>query len=266
MRKSVTAILLFLLLALPFVSVGAAVVDRSEMSANYAQSAAPLLTDNADRVYDYAGVLSETEIQNLESTIAEVEQKKGFDIVIVTTNENTQTPMVYADDFYDYNGFSKDGILFLLDLDNRQQWISTSGSCITQYPTSALDKILDKTTGYARDGSYTKVFETFVKEVHKRGDVLYALVPTALSLGISAVLAAAAFLILLGLHKSAEPSLRIVSSAESSGFAIKHHQASLLSKNTTSRIIPRDTGSSSGGGGTHTGGSGTSHGGSGRGF
>lgn len=96
-------------------------------------AASQLLGETTERVYDYAGLLTNDEINNLENKIQTIISNYNIDVVIVTLNENySGTPQQYADDFFDYNGFGfgeeKDGVLFFIDIYNRETWISTSGS------------------------------------------------------------------------------------------------------------------------------------------
>ena len=69
-------------------------------------------------------------------------------MAIVTINENPQgSAEVYADDFVDYNniglGEKFDAILYLIDMDNREIYISTGGDAILYYDDERIDKILD---------------------------------------------------------------------------------------------------------------------------
>ena len=57
------------------------------------------------------------------------------DVVAVTVNSTEgKTPMEYADDYYDYNGYGQgsdySGVILLIDMGSREMWISTSGMCI----------------------------------------------------------------------------------------------------------------------------------------
>lgn len=71
------------------------------------------------RVVDEADLLSDSEEKELAGKIEDLTDKYNFDIVIVTADTiNGETPMAYADDYYDYNGYGagadNDGILLLL--------------------------------------------------------------------------------------------------------------------------------------------------------
>ena len=63
-------------------------------------------------------------------------QRQQFDVAVVTADTlDGKTPMAYADDFYDYNGYgfgeSKDGVLLLVSMEDRDWWITTTGYGIT---------------------------------------------------------------------------------------------------------------------------------------
>ena len=92
-----------------------------------------------------------------------------MDIVIVTTNDAAgKTSREYADDFFDYGGFGVgpdyDGILFLIDMDNREAYISTSGIAIRYLTDLRLDKILDRVFDEGLlDGDYYGAAMGFLK-------------------------------------------------------------------------------------------------------
>lgn len=249
---------------------------------------APVVEDNSARVYDMADVLTEEEESKLEDKIQKAQEKRGYNIVVVTTDDNPTLPETYADDFWDANGFGPDGILFLLDMGNRQQWISTAGVCLGPideeefaqlkgqekrdiYTEYDIESILDFTTGPASDGDYYKCFVEFINEVKNHGDLMAKLVPTPLSVLISLVLAAIVFAGLLITHKSAAPDNQGVISVKVNAFNVGHHNAMFLGARTSQRRIQKDKSSGGGGsggmgGGAHMSGGGTMHGGGGRGF
>ncbi len=62
--------------------------------------------DPAERIYDYAGLLTASEEQKLREQAAELSRTTGFDTVVVLMTDNEGLSSAdYADDFYDYNGF-----------------------------------------------------------------------------------------------------------------------------------------------------------------
>lgn len=99
-------------------------------------------------VYDDAMLFTEEEIVKLQKEATSLSNTYNMDIVIVTTNDaDGKTSRKYADDFFDYGGFgvgdSHDGILFLIDMDNREAYISTSGIGIRYLTDGRIESILD---------------------------------------------------------------------------------------------------------------------------
>lgn len=132
-----------------------------------------ILNGEGLRVFDDASLFSKEEIIKLEDEANILSNTYDMDIIIVTTNDaNGKTAREYADDYFDDKGFGVgndlDGILFLIDMDNREAYISTSGKGI-RYLTdrrigNIITHVLDSGIG---DGEYynaTKEFLNGVKE------------------------------------------------------------------------------------------------------
>lgn len=84
--------------------------------------------DKNQFVYDYANVFSESEELALQDMAEEAGKKLDLDIVIVAAkNLGGMHERDYADDFYDYGGYSESGVLYLIDLYHDGVWISTAG-------------------------------------------------------------------------------------------------------------------------------------------
>ena len=117
-------------------------------------------------VYDYADLL-ETE-EGLESEIASIRERWQIDVVVVTIDDaHGRSSMDYADDFFDYNDFGYDkpmgdGVLFLIDMDNRQIWISTSGKAIIYFTDDRIDEALDSIIEYMYDADYDGAADDFL--------------------------------------------------------------------------------------------------------
>ena len=86
-------------------------------------------------VVDQAELFTDGEETELAASAATLGSQYQMDIVLVTTNDTGGlSAREYADDYFDYNGYGigseRNGILFLMDFDNREIYISTSGSSI----------------------------------------------------------------------------------------------------------------------------------------
>ena len=125
--------------------------------------------DDMDKVYDFADLLTDEEEDKLFEEINSFISQTGYDLAVVTTNDNNKRSEVeYADDFYDYNGFGKnstrDGLLLLIDMTNRKVYISTTGNAIVMY-NSRIDSIIDAGYDYLTSGDY---YNTFSKMIEKQ--------------------------------------------------------------------------------------------------
>lgn len=126
------------------------------------------IVDTSEKIYDYADLLSESEETDLFSQIQEYINTYEMDMAVVTIEENNKlSAMAYADDFYDYNDFGigtdKSGVLFLIDMENREMWISTTGYAISIYTDSRIDSILDYAYNKISTEDYNGCVEQFIK-------------------------------------------------------------------------------------------------------
>lgn len=99
-------------------------------------------------VIDDANLFTEEEIISLNQEASAISNSYKMDIVILTTtNANGKTSMDFADDYFDENGFGLgpdlDGILFLIDLDNGEVYISTSGIGIKYLTDSRIESLIN---------------------------------------------------------------------------------------------------------------------------
>lgn len=102
-------------------------------------SATQIIPVNAEEVQEHgallvdnAGILEKEQYEELEKKLEEVSTQQACDVVIVTVPDlEGKEASVYADDYYDLQGYGQgpdlDGILFLLDMGDRNWAISTSG-------------------------------------------------------------------------------------------------------------------------------------------
>ena len=128
------------------------------LTAVFAVQAAP------SRLVDEAGLLSGAEQQALSKTLDEISARQGLDIVIVTVESTKgKSPMEYADDYYDYNGYSTDGILLLVSMEDSDWWVSTTGYGITAVTDAGLSYMSDRFVPYLSDGEYAESFECFAQ-------------------------------------------------------------------------------------------------------
>lgn len=145
----------------------------------------------AERVYDYADVLTDEEEEKLREKIARAENKIQCDLIIVTINmpildycgytENTDyywkdAMTKYADDFYDQNNYGFDvargsGALlldnwYLAGTDESQagSHFSTCGAVYETYSTWMIEDLLDDVYLYLDDSPY-RAYAAYIDHV-----------------------------------------------------------------------------------------------------
>ncbi len=124
-------------------------------------------------VIDEAGLLTQSQIEDLNDRLNSLSNEFNMDIVITTTNDTDgKSSREYADDYFDYNGFGVgpdyDGILFLIDMDNREVYISTTGIGIRYLTDQRIERVLDEVfeSGLA-DGDYYGASIGFINGTEK---------------------------------------------------------------------------------------------------
>ncbi len=122
------------------------------------------------KVYDEADLFSEAEEDALQMKAVELSEKLSLDIVILTIMDNKgKTSRDYADDFYDENGFGYgegyDGLILLINMEDREVYISTCGKAIEYFTDARIDGVLDKVYIYLTEGNYSQGAEAFLTEV-----------------------------------------------------------------------------------------------------
>lgn len=247
----------------------------------------------AERVFDYADVLSEEEENKLRELIARSEQETGCDIVLVTLNQSLkdyakgyeerlgylepyQYVMVYADNFYDehYFGFNKaqgDGVL-LLDNWYREEdgriysWLSTCGRAEERFSSGMIDSLLeDALRNVDSDpyGAYSRYVKLFAAQM--TGDKLH--IPVWAVLLVSAVATGAYVLGHLSANKGRKTVNERTYVTSGTGTRMKRQEDIFLRRSVSKRRIETNNGNGSGGGGGggghHVSSGGVSHGGGG---
>lgn len=118
------------------------------------------------RFVDEAGLLTDSEGKELLDQLNEISERQQVDVVVVTVNSlEGASAMEYADDFYEANdygfGEERDGILFLISMEERDWWMSTSGFGITAFTDAGMEFISEMILSDLSEGDYMWAFTTF---------------------------------------------------------------------------------------------------------
>ncbi len=249
------------------------------------------------RLVDDAGLLSESEFASLSSKLDNLSEQLDFDIVVVTVDgTDGKSPMEFADDYYDYNGYgygdSHDGCLLLISMEERDWWISTTGYGITAITDYGIRYIEDTIVSYLSSGDYYGAFsayadtaENFVVQarsgnaydidntidgyndsytdsyVRSTGDKIKTVIA---SIAVALVIA---LIVTFGIKRSYTKAVHFNRDARnylvSGSLNMTGSYDNFLYSNVTKVRIQSESSSSGGGSSTHVSSSGTSHGGGG---
>lgn len=125
----------------------------------------PAFADRLFVVRDGAGLLTESEQNELNELSWQVCDGQNFQIVLVTVNSTGGQDIVeYADELYDSSGYLPDGALFILDMYNREWYVSTAGRGIDALSDYNIDLIMEDVVTDLSLGDYYNGFRTFIEE------------------------------------------------------------------------------------------------------
>lgn len=219
-----------------------------------------------NRVYDYAGLLTAQECAALEQAISEHSDAYSMDVVLVTIADNQgKTSREYADDFYDRGGFGtgaeKSGVLFLLNMDDREWYISTCGNAITSLSDKNLDQLGNDVAVFLAASDYYRALDKFVQDLPHYYAKENSGINVILSVGIGFVTALVAILIMRGSMNTKNPQRSAADYAKQDSFHLCTRQDIFLYSQVSK--IKRQENSSQGNSSVHRSSSGRSHGGRG---
>lgn len=241
MKKYVFILILILLLSFPTYAHGQSIIDQ-------------------------AGLLTDSQIQDLEQQAKQIEDDYQIDVVILTVSSTGGKDVVaFADDFYDDNGYGPDGILLLLVMDSREWAISTCGSVMQTMSSNDCDSLFYSASDYFSAGAYEQGFSRYLSQLPmyvfpSLPDAVPPEMPELARIGISlligAVIAGITVFIMVRSMHSARPKRSAAEYVDRNTFRL-HTQRDFYLYSTTTRTKIESNSS-----GSHRSSSGRSHGGS----
>ncbi|MFY1068913.1 TPM domain-containing protein [Enterococcus sp. AD013-P3] len=247
-------------------------------------------TADSTHIEDGARLFSDAQIQALENKAQSLGEKIKGNVYIVTNTNNTLEPAKFADEYLrEKVGNDNNGAVLLMDMGQRELYISTSGNMIDYLDDNRISNILDQvydamsadnpyeaaTAFYDQGADYV---EAGVPRGHYRvdadtGKITYyrtiSPLEAVIALLVAAVIAAAFFIVIKSKYQL-KLGTYTYPYQENSDVNLTVNENQLINSFVTTRRIPRNTGGSGGSGGgggstTHSSGGGT-FGGGGRSF
>jgi len=247
--------------------------------------------DSLTLLVDEAGLLSASEAAALQEKLEALSAQWKNDIVIVTVDFiGGASPMDFADDWFDYGGYgqggdadglNRDGLLLLINMAERDWYISTCGYSIFAFTDAGIEflgkqLIADGLSG----GDYANAFDKFADwcdkffaraESGKPYDAGNLPKTSAdyvslvfISFGLGALIA---WFVTKGMKKKLKTVQKQQAAADyvrPGSLQVAYATEQFLFKNTTrTKVVESNSGGGGGGSSTHSSSSGSSHGGGG---
>lgn len=259
------------------------------------------------RVFDEAGLFTTQEKAQLEEQLESAIEKSGVDLAVLTIDDaKGKTTTEFADDYYDEMGFGTgaeySGALFVIDMDNREIYVTTSGKITAFLDDDRIERMIDRAYRYIGEEKYGEGAIGAVKDIsqyleagpvagqydydgdrgrvyRKRSIAWYEWIFALAASAAIALLPCTATIRQYRMEAQRKQALNYhMAYKGSSAFAFTAVNDLFINKMVTQRRIPRNTGGGfggglGGGGGSHPGrstlhrsSSGRMHGGGGRKF
>lgn len=230
--------------------------------------------DTAVKVYDAAGLLTDSEISKLQSRIHQFIDKYNVDMVVVTINHNNKqagngniATENFAMDFYEYNDFGKglqtkegyDGAILVIDMENRKFSMLDVGQPHDKYHVAEYNyqSYIEKMAPDLTAKNYYNAISTFIDSYEY--DYEYEITFPWWKCSIFSLILG---FILLSVEKRKYKNIRKATSAanyvKEGSFRLTVNKDTFISTHTTKTYDPPQKSS---GGGSHGGSSGRSFGG-----
>lgn len=252
------------------------------LAANQDGTAASDVGMTVSGIYDEANLLSEDDEASLLKKLEKYSEKYSADIAIVTTDDaGGLSSQAYADAYAEKIGqsMSRDeypGILFLIDMDNRQIYMATQGQAMNYYDDYRINKVLDNCYNHITDGDYKGTCDAFLKGVRDymgrstsksaRMDAFGVLIRLIIAIVIGAVVT-----FVMVFRRGGRVTTNSRTYFDASGSHLDAKEDRFVNRTVTRRHIEKPKGGGgghggSGGGGVHMSSGGGTHGGGGRSF
>ncbi len=232
-------------------------ITVSAQDADYETGYAVIIEDDAD-------LLTDAEEKLLAGTMKEITAYGN--VAFKTINENGSSTKVYIEDYYAAQFGSDSGIVFLIDMDNRNIWIHCNGAIYKIITGSYADTITDNVYQYASDAEYYECANQAFSQAlallqgNKIAQPMKYISNAFLALILALIIN---YFVVKLLSMAVKPNDKQLLEATRNGF--RYENAKIKHTGTTRRYDPPSSGGG-GGGGRSGGGGGRSGGGGGHSF
>lgn len=242
----------------------------------------------SNTVDDQANLLTPEEQTELSQQADAINQKIKGEVFVLTTNTNNEEPREFANlQLKDRVGKDNNGALLLLDMNQREIYLSTSGNMIDYITDKRRDQLLDDVAEAMKNGDYYQASRVYLSNMkgfvddgvpsgsyridETTGKITYykSITPLEFTIGlIIAAIAAIGFFVSVRLRYQLKAGTYRYPYRQNAQLNVTERQDQLVNSFVTTRRIPKASNNNRGGGGgstTNSSGGGT-FGGGGRSF
>jgi len=120
-------------------------------------------------VQDGAGLLTDSQVQALITSLTKISEARQCEVAVVTVNSlDGKTAQQYADDYYDYNGYGygtdDSGVLLLIAMDTHDMAITTYGYGITAFTDYGIQYLQDQIRPDMSAGDYASALNVYAQQ------------------------------------------------------------------------------------------------------
>ena len=213
-----------------------------------------LVSPQSNRIYDEAGLFTDSDISRLKSTIDGLISEYDIDIILWTSNEySSQTSRQLSDDFYNNNDFGmgnkQSGIMIFFNMSSREINIIAKGNAKKHFSSKNIENILDEITPLMSRNLYYETADRFLDNVNKYMSItpappFYRTIP-----GMILIAAVISLIIVLIMVAGSNANTKKVTTNKDTyllkdSFSLLVNSDTFINKTVTTARVPRNTGSS----------------------
>ncbi|MBE0340267.1 TPM domain-containing protein [Paenibacillus sp. 28ISP30-2] len=216
-------------------------------------------------IYDEAGLLNQTEYDELNTMANQYGAERETDIIIFTSsNPDNMDVMKMTQDFYDDHGPGYDrshgnAVILTMDMRNREIYLAGFYKAERYLDDDRLDKIRDEISPYLTSGNYELAFQKYIFSAHRYLGIRPGVNPDSIFYSIAFQLVVS--LVLAGIivgkmvsNSGGRVTVNRQTYEDAGNSGILEHRDQYLHTTTTKRKIEKSSSSSgSSGGGTTSG-------------
>lgn len=118
-------------------------------------------------IYDQAGLLTESEISDLEAFATEKSREQGSEFLLLTTDSTEGLPIIdymgnFYDDLADDTG-TENAVLLTIDIGGREFYLAGFGNARTRLDNERVEMVLNRITPYMAEGQYAGAFRETIE-------------------------------------------------------------------------------------------------------